>query len=54
MLGTDFPYEAGDVFVRAIAYITDPRITEREASVILEDNATALFGITGPASGPTA
>ena len=28
LLGTDFPYEAGDIFVRAVNYITDPRITE--------------------------
>ncbi len=27
-------------------YITDPQITEHEANVILESNATALFGIT--------
>jgi predicted TIM-barrel fold metal-dependent hydrolase len=54
VLGTDFPYEAGDIFVRAIDYITDPRITEHEANAILEGNATALFGITTPASGVTA
>jgi hypothetical protein len=46
VLGTDFPYEAGDVFVRAIKYITDPQINEHEANAILESNATALFGIT--------
>ena len=46
--------EAGDIFVRAIDYITDPRITGHEASAILEGNATALFGITTPASGATA
>ena len=53
LLGTDFPYEAGDVFVRAIDYITDPHITEDEANAILEGNATALFGITTPAGGAT-
>ncbi len=50
VLGTDFPYEAGDLYVRAVDYITDPRITEHEASAILEDNATDLLGITVPAS----
>jgi predicted TIM-barrel fold metal-dependent hydrolase len=50
LLGTDFPYEAGDVFVRAVDYITDPRITEHEASAILEGNAAALLGITTPAN----
>ena len=54
MLGTDFPYEAGDIFVRAVHYITDPRITDHEATAILEGNATALFGITTPASSATA
>jgi 6-methylsalicylate decarboxylase len=53
LLGTDFPDEAGDVFVRAVDYITDPRITESEANAILESNATALFGITTPANGGT-
>jgi 6-methylsalicylate decarboxylase len=54
LLGTDFPYEAGDIFVRAIDYITDPRITQDEANAILEGNATVLFGITTPASSTTA
>jgi 6-methylsalicylate decarboxylase len=54
LLGTDFPYEAGDVFVRAVSYISDPRITEKEASAILEGNAAALFGIGLPVSGATA
>jgi 6-methylsalicylate decarboxylase len=50
LLGTDFPYEAGDLYVRAVDYITDPRITQSEATAILEGNAAALFGITTPAS----
>ena len=54
LLGTDFPYEAGDVFVRAVDCITDPHITEHEANAILQGNATALFGITTPTSGATA
>ena len=54
VLGTDFPYEAGDVFVRAIDYISDPRFTQHEANAILQDNATALFGVTTPASSTTA
>jgi 6-methylsalicylate decarboxylase len=54
LLGTDFPYEAGDIYVRAVNYITDPRITEHEATAILDGNATALFGITTPASSATA
>jgi 6-methylsalicylate decarboxylase len=50
VLGTDFPYEAGDVFVRAIDYITDPQISSRDANAILESNATALFGSTPTSS----
>ena len=46
LLGTDFPYEADDVFVRAIDYITDPSIAEDDANAILEGNATALVGRT--------
>jgi predicted TIM-barrel fold metal-dependent hydrolase len=42
LLGTDFPYEDGDTFVRAVEYIldgTDPA----EAHAILDANAMALF-----------
>ncbi|MEU7139864.1 amidohydrolase family protein [Nocardia sp. NPDC046473] len=45
LLGTDFPYEDGDVFVRAIDYISDPSIDPAAAKAILESNAAALFGI---------
>jgi 6-methylsalicylate decarboxylase len=54
VLGTDFPYEAGDIFVRAVDHISDPEFTEDEADAILEGNATALFGISAPVSGATA
>lgn len=42
MLGTDFPYEDGDTFVRAVEYVmevADPG----EAHAILDANAMALF-----------
>jgi 6-methylsalicylate decarboxylase len=45
LLGTDFPYEDGDTFVRAVEYIidaTDPA----EAHAILDANAMALFRIS--------
>jgi aminocarboxymuconate-semialdehyde decarboxylase len=45
LLGTDFPYEGGDVFVRAIDYINDPRIDADDAKAILDQNAGALLGI---------
>jgi 6-methylsalicylate decarboxylase len=48
LLGTDFPCEDGDVFVRAVEYISDPRIDAPAARAILDQNAAGLLGI-GPA-----
>jgi aminocarboxymuconate-semialdehyde decarboxylase len=45
LLGTDFPYETGDVFVRAVDYINDPQIDPSSARNILDENASALLGI---------
>ena len=45
MLGTDFPYENGDIFVRAVDYISDPQIDPAAATAILDHNASALLGI---------
>ena len=45
LLGTDFPYENGDIFVRAVDYIHDSEINPSAASAILEQNASALLGI---------
>jgi aminocarboxymuconate-semialdehyde decarboxylase len=45
LLGTDFPYENGDTFARAIDYISDPRIDPDAARAILDHNASALLGI---------
>jgi aminocarboxymuconate-semialdehyde decarboxylase len=47
VLGTDFPYEAGDIFVRAIDYITASGIPAGEAKAIMEGNPMALLGIQG-------
>jgi 6-methylsalicylate decarboxylase len=47
LLGTDFPYENGDVFVRAVDYINDPQIGPADARAILDQNASALLG-AGP------
>src|SRR5580704_2690450 len=41
LLGTDFPYETGDTFVRAADYINDPRIGTSAATAILDHNASA-------------
>lgn len=43
LLGTDFPYEDGETFVRAVDYISDA--AGEQAQAILETNAMALFGI---------
>jgi 6-methylsalicylate decarboxylase len=45
LLGTDFPYENGDTFVRAVDYINDPQIDPGAARAILDQNASALLGI---------
>ena len=45
LLGTDFPYENGDIFVRAVDYINDPQIDPSAARAILDQNASALLGI---------
>ena len=44
LLGTDFPYEDGDTFVRAVEYIIDGT-GPAEAHAILDANAMALFRI---------
>ena len=44
MLGTDFPYEDGDTFVRAVDYVMDVA-DPGEAHAILDANAMALFGL---------
>jgi len=45
LLGTDFPYQNGDTFARAIDYINDPQIDPDAARAILDHNASALLGI---------
>ncbi len=45
LLGTDFPYENGDIFLRAVDYINDPQINPDAARAILDHNASALLGI---------
>jgi 6-methylsalicylate decarboxylase len=45
LLGTDFPYENGDMFVRAVDYVNDPQIDTSAARAILDQNVSALLGI---------
>jgi 6-methylsalicylate decarboxylase len=51
LLGTDFPYENGDTFVRAVDYINDPRVEASAARAILDQNASSLLR-TGPGTRP--
>ncbi len=53
VLGTDFPYENGDIFVRAVDYINDPQIDPDAARAILDHNASALLGIGQERQGTT-
>jgi 6-methylsalicylate decarboxylase len=45
LLGTDFPYENGDTFVRAVSYINDPQVDPIAARAILDQNAGSLLRI---------
>jgi predicted TIM-barrel fold metal-dependent hydrolase len=45
LLGTDFPYEDGDTFVRAVDYIDDAAGSPTQALAIRATNAMKLFGI---------
>ena len=45
LLGTDFPYENGDMFVRAVDYINDPQVDKSAALAILDQNASSLLRI---------
>jgi 6-methylsalicylate decarboxylase len=50
VLGTDFPYETGDTYVRAVDYIRDAASAE-EAAAVLEKSAATLFGALLPRDG---
>jgi predicted TIM-barrel fold metal-dependent hydrolase len=45
LLGTDFPYEDGDTFIRAIDYVDDAADSTVQALAMLETNAMKLFGL---------
>jgi aminocarboxymuconate-semialdehyde decarboxylase len=48
VLGTDFPYETGAVFERAVSYITSSGLAPGDADRVLSSNAKALFGQPDP------
>lgn len=45
VLGTDFPYENGEHFLRAVDHFNDPHIDASEARAILDQNASGLLNI---------
>jgi aminocarboxymuconate-semialdehyde decarboxylase len=45
LLGTDFPYESGDLFQRAVDYVAQPGLADRDAERILDTNAPHVFGL---------
>ncbi|MFF2519718.1 amidohydrolase family protein [Streptomyces sp. NPDC058086] len=48
VLGTDFPYEDGEVFLRAVDHIADSGLAPEEATMILDTNAANLLGLSAP------
>lgn len=48
VLGTDFPYEDGEVFLRAVDHIAASGLTPEEATMILDTNAANLLGLSAP------
>ncbi|WP_234322087.1 amidohydrolase family protein [Streptomyces sp. NRRL B-24720] len=48
VLGTDFPYEDGEVFLRAVDHIADSGLAPEEVRMILDTNAADLLGLSGP------
>jgi aminocarboxymuconate-semialdehyde decarboxylase len=45
MLGTDFPYLAGERFERAVTYVADAGLSEADTAAIYAGNAQALLGL---------
>ncbi|WP_405421738.1 amidohydrolase family protein [Streptomyces erythrochromogenes] len=54
VLGTDFPYEDGEVFVKAVDYVSESGLTPQEATMILDTNAADLLGLSGAPPTPAA
>lgn len=46
LLGTDFPYQAGELFQAAVDYVRRAGLSEQDVEAILDRNAAALFGLT--------
>ncbi|MEU8911401.1 amidohydrolase family protein [Streptomyces mirabilis] len=46
VLGTDFPYEDAEVFLRAVGHIADPGLTPEEVTMVLGTDAANLPGLS--------
>jgi aminocarboxymuconate-semialdehyde decarboxylase len=45
VLGTDFPYQTGEQYRRAVTYVQDAGLPERDVQQVLDRNASALLGL---------
>jgi aminocarboxymuconate-semialdehyde decarboxylase len=45
LLGTDFPYQSGDLFYAAVDYVRRAGLSEDDVRAILDRNAALLFGL---------
>jgi 6-methylsalicylate decarboxylase len=45
VLGSDFPYENGDLYRRAVTYVRDAGLQQGDVTRILTSNASALLGL---------
>jgi 6-methylsalicylate decarboxylase len=45
VLGTDFPYESGELFKEAVRYIGNAGLTPADARQILDVTAATLLGL---------
>jgi predicted TIM-barrel fold metal-dependent hydrolase len=43
VLGTDFPYESGELFKRAVTYIQEAGLKQGDVERILDQNAAAVL-----------
>jgi predicted TIM-barrel fold metal-dependent hydrolase len=45
ILGTDFPYESGELYKHAISYISDAGLKQADIAQILDHNGAAVLGL---------
>ena len=50
LLGTDFPYQSGELFYAAVDYVRRAGLSEDDVRAILDGNAARLFGMPAASS----